>query len=381
MMKATLRFVSVLRGTTRNVFRVALTAPPAGPVMPCVCVLLMFGLPASNSTTRAQTPSVQFDVNSMVGCRDVTPSEFEQSNPDEKLMEAKFQVSSLIREGHEDGLIQYLYRFESPERSLRIADYLPKTTLATNVIGNVGMETKVEKSSSLGFTAAGNYDQVVQGDATAARSSKTTSSVRCELLPRLELLAAAGTTSRNTGVYFKLKPSDRISLEGAKEFALVLRVPRTWRGDYVRVVCEAKSHKRSVVLPFDTAVTCGSAGFVVALYDARDPSAKTAARQFVRAEQQLLDLASTHRKEIERRKYPTVGHEIAATLALVNPKIPRTWLRDVYQRRTSAGSGRYERHLPDQVRQAASQYRTAKRTLHQLSGFAITSGLADRTSS
>ena len=349
--------------------------------MQCVCVLLMFGLPPSNSTTRAQTPSVQFDVNSMVGCRDVTPWEFEQSNPDEKLMEAKFQVSSLIREGHEDGLIQYLYRFESPERSLRIADYLPKTTLATNVIGNVGMETKVEKSSSLGFTAAGNYDQVVQGDATAARSSKTTSSVRCELLPRLELLAAAGTTSRNTGVYFKLKPSDRISLEGAKDFALVLRVPRTWRGDYVRVVCEAKSHKRGVVLPFDTAVTCGSAGFVVALYDARDQSAKTAARRFVRAEQQLLNVATTHRKEIERRKYPTVGHEIAANLALVNPKIPRTWLRDVYQRNTSAGSGRYERHLPDQVRQAASQFRMAKRTLHQLSGFAITSGLADPTSS
>jgi hypothetical protein len=136
-----------------------------------------------------------------------------------------------------------------------------------------------------------------------------------------------------------------------------------------------------MVLPFESAATCGSAGFVVALYDEQDQAAKNAARQLVRAEQELLQLAATHRKEIQRRKYPTVGHELGATLALVNPKIPRTWLHDVYQRRASVGSGRYERYLPDQVRQAASQFSAAKRTLHELSGLAANGTLADDASS
>ena len=157
---------------------------------------------------RAQPPQVQFDVPSMIGCRDVTPAGFAEANRDERLLEAQFQITSLIRRGAEDDLIQYLYRIESPERSMQIADYLPKTTLATSVVGNLGVETQLEQGSSIGITAAGHYDQMVNAEATATASSKTASSVRYELLPRLELLAAAGTTSRGTGVYFKLKPSD-----------------------------------------------------------------------------------------------------------------------------------------------------------------------------
>lgn len=341
---------------------------PVGAANRCACALLMLGVVQGGSLAFAQMPYVQFDVDSMVGCRDVTPAEFEKANPDERLMEAKFQISSLIRQGREDDLLQFLYRIESPERSVQIADYLPKTVLATNVVGNVGLETKLEKSSSLGITAAGHYDQILSGDAKATHGKKTTSSVRYELLPRLDLVAAAGTTARGTGVYFKLKPSDRTSLEGSKDFALVLRVPRSWRGDYVRVVCEARSHRRGVVRPLDSATTCGAAVFVVALYDQQDPSAKAAARRLARADQQLLSVASRQRRAIERHKYPTIGHEIGATLALVSPKIPKTWLRQVYQRPAAADSARFESHLPDPVRRAAVQYSTAKRTLHQLCG-------------
>ena len=320
------------------------------------------------SGTQAETVRVEFDVNSMVGCRDVTPREFAETNPDERLVEAKFQVSTLIRSGSENDLIQYLYRIDSPERSLKIVDYLPKTTLATNIVGDLGIETKLEKTSSIGITAAGHYDHIVNGEATAAKSSKATSSVRYKLLPRLDLLAASGTTARGTGVYYKLKPSDRGSLEGAKDFAIVLRVPRTWRGDYVRVVCQATRHQRAVVLSRDGTTPCGTAGFVVALYMEQDREAKVVAARLVRADQQLLHVAAAHRREIDRRKYPTLGHEIGATLSLVDPKIPPTWLNDVYQAPAWVHAKGFEKHLPAPVREAATEYRMAKRTLHELCG-------------
>lgn len=361
-----------LRFSTRAPLTLVAPGPSAGACLRgdrrirTALVLAILWWPVTGAPVQAQRPWVQFDVPARVGCRDVTPPEFEAANPDERLVEAKLQISSLIRDGHEDDLLQYLYRIESPERTLQIADYLPKTTLATNIVGNLGVETKLEKSSSIGITAAGHYDHVVDGDATAARSSKSTSSVRYELLPRLDLLASAGTMSRGTGVYFKLRPSDRTSLEGAKDFALVLRVPRPWRGDYVRVVCESKCHKRTLV--GRSAVTSGDASFVVALYDEKDPLAKAAATQLVLAEQRLLNLARTQRHAIEQRRHATLGHELAASFSLVDPKIPPTWLSDVYQRTSGSTTSTFEKHLPPPVRQAASEYTAAKRTLHRLCG-------------
>ncbi len=350
-------------------------ACPHGPLLrqlacaATVWSLLAFGaLPDFTPTAIAAPPCVQFDANSMVGCRDITPPEFASANPDERLVEAKFQISSLIGDRSDDQLIEYLYRIESTEQSLRVVDYLPKTTLATSVAGNLDVETKLEKSSSIGITAGGDYNHLLRGDATAANSSKRNSSVHYELLPRLDLLAASGTTARGTGVYFKLKPSDRMSLEGARDFLLVLRVPGTWRGDYVRVTCQAKRPNAGLVRSLSGEVTCGSANFVVAPYDQEDKSAKLAALELVQAERRLLELATAYQAEIERRKYPTLGHEIGAVLALTHPKIPRRWLSRAYQHPARAQAQPFEKHLPEPVRRAAEEFRTAKRTLHELCG-------------
>ncbi|HPM83158.1 MAG TPA: hypothetical protein PLF81_20795, partial [Candidatus Anammoximicrobium sp.] len=87
---------------------------------------------------------VSFDVMPTVGCRDVTTAEFAEANPDERLIEAHVEVSSLIRQGNEGDLLQYFYRFDSPRRTMRIVDYTPKTTLASDVAGNVTIEKKKE---------------------------------------------------------------------------------------------------------------------------------------------------------------------------------------------------------------------------------------------
>src|SRR3954465_9012928 len=77
--------------------------------------------------TRAEQPRVSFDMPYAVACRDVTPSEYSASHPGYKLMEAKLEISSLLTAGPGKDLTEYFIRVESPQRTLTVADYLPKT--------------------------------------------------------------------------------------------------------------------------------------------------------------------------------------------------------------------------------------------------------------
>jgi hypothetical protein len=58
---------------------------------------------------------------------------------------------------------------------------------------------------------------------------------------------AAGTTHREHGVFFKLRPSKGASLEGGKEFTFLAVVPKEWRGDWCTVVCAARAEKKSLL--------------------------------------------------------------------------------------------------------------------------------------
>jgi hypothetical protein len=316
----------------------------------------------------AAPPQVRFDVGYTVGCRDVTSAEFREMNPDERLMEAKFQVSSLVQDGAEGDLIQYMYRIESPDRSVQIVDFLPKTTLASDFAGNVGIEKKQENSKSLGLSLVGSYDHLAKISGGTDHSAKDTSIVRYELLPSMDLLAASGTIQRGCGVYFKLKPSPRTSLEGAKDFVIVMRVPRQWRGDYVHLRCEATGYRRSVVRPLDEPLNCGERDFIIALYAEGDELAKATAAQYVQTEAELRRTVALNRRDIYKRSYPTVAHEFGSLFSLVEPKIPDTWLERLLLSAPPASPDEIDRNLPSDVRNAVSRFAASKSQLQQLSG-------------
>ena len=227
--------------------------------------------------TPAASPQVAFDVASLVECRDVTTPEFAKLHRNERLIEARLQISALVSGGSTDKLTELFYRIDSPERSMQVVDYLPRTTLASDYAGNVGIEEKVEQSTALGLNAAGAYGPLTASNATLSASDKNANCRRYELLPPLETVAASGTLERGNGVYFKLRPTARNSVEGAKEIIVILRTPSTWRADYVTVRCQALGQPSHV--PFSSRETqiCGQGSFVVALYLASDEDARVAA--------------------------------------------------------------------------------------------------------
>jgi hypothetical protein len=334
---------------------------------PLLSVLAAAAASIAAVPSSAAPPQVTYDVAPAVACRDVTTDDFAAANPDERLIEAAIQVSSLIRSGSEGDLLEYFYRFDSSRPSIRIVDYSPQTTLASDVAGNVSIEQKEEQTKGIGVTLAGPRDLPVNVAGSGDLGAKSTDAVRYELVAPMTAVAASGTLDRGRGVYFKLRPSRSASLEGAKEFVVVLRVPADWRGDFLYLSCTATGVKRGVVPPLRDDVVCGRREFIVALYAEGDTAAKAAAERMVRAEWVLLRTISANRQAIQRRFYPTLAHKLGVLLAVVEPDLPEDWARHVIFGAPEDQIERITEKLPSDVQQAVSQYAVARRQFRSLS--------------
>jgi hypothetical protein len=317
--------------------------------------------------TAAASPHVQFDAAYAVACRDASPPEFREANPHQRLIEARLEVSTLLKSGSDDDLAELYYRFTSPHRTLEISDYLPKTTLATDIAGNIAYEEKSENSASFGISLAGAYFHAAKAGLDAGVGSKSGKTVRYEKLPPLDSVTASGTIQRGTGVYFKLRPSTRTTLEGGTEFVLLLRVPAEWRADYLQLDCQAAGWRRGPVRALDERANCGGASFSIALHLEGDEEARTAALEFVAAENRLRRAAA----EISQ---PRNSASLADRLGLFGGgsemALPEDWLERILAF-PAEREGRYLlSRLPAPVRDTAIRYLAAHKRLAALNSAA-----------
>ena len=250
-----------------------MTPPPRVSVVVAALVLL-------SPAALAASPVVEFDVTTVIACHDVTTAEFAVAHPQHKLLQATFNISSLFRRGTEKDVAQFLYRIESTGGTLRIVDHLPRTELASPVVGPIAVEKKDESTKRIGGLLGGQYPPFSQAEISGQAGTTNGLSVRYEMLPPKELLAASGTLNRERGVYFKLRPSPQTSLEGARQFVCVLRVPRSWRADCVRLDCRADG--------------CGHASFLVGLFAAGDEEARLAVEHLVACDERLMAQLRCH---------------------------------------------------------------------------------------
>ena len=140
----------------------------------------------------AKPPNVRFDTLPAVACRDVTDDEFAAVNPGERLLEAKFEISSMLDSGSEADLTEFFFRMTSPQQSFRIADYSPRTKLASDYNGGITIEKKQEDSKGLGLAVTGGwYAPNVTGHGDASR--KQTLTTKYELVAPMESVTASGT--------------------------------------------------------------------------------------------------------------------------------------------------------------------------------------------
>ena len=192
---------------------------------------------------------VVFDIPDKVECRDVTPEKCAAAHPTLKVIEAKFRISAGFIEGTEASVVDFVYMITSPGMRMKIHDYLPNTTLESEFADDrIEVADTTESSDASTLDAHVAY-RVFSLGASKNQSSKKSESDHYKRIVPKSLVLASGTTNREHGVFFKLRPSKGASLEGAKEFTFLAVVPKGWRGDWCMMVCAARATKKGFPAP------------------------------------------------------------------------------------------------------------------------------------
>jgi len=306
-------------------------------------VVLLMGATA----TIAKSPAVDFDVAPTIAACELPSSDPLFVGLQDKLIVIRLRVSTLLSSQAADRIDQLVVSLESPSTNFQVVDFLPRTTLDTSIVGPVAVRTADDRELGVDFDATGLYKHITGASLIGKFSDAHSLHAEFHLVPPKEIVAASGTIQRGRGVYFKLRPSSQETLEGAKEYVIVARVPAAWRGDVVRVRCTAE-FERNV-----------QRDFLVALHLAGDAEAQARAEQFSAAERELRQVAAAQRKRIEHDASPKLLQKIG----FADPNISSQWLSDWLYGQTRADVAE---RLPKPVRTAALQYSEARRQLHEL---------------
>lgn len=332
-------------------------------VSPLVALATLVGSPW---LAMANSPRVQFDIAPLAVCHDITTAEFSESNPNERLLETTLEVSTLLISGGETDLSEFFFRFSSPGQNLLVADYEPKTTLASDYAGNINVEKQNESSRSAGVTVSGVWDHLIKIAGSGDMGSKDNLALRYELHSPKAPIMASGTISRGTGVYFKIRPSRQTALEGSRRFKFVLRAPATWRGDYLQVHCEAYGTRRGVVR--DEPIHGGSRDFFVALYLAGDVAAKVDAERMARSEATLqLALRQYRKKLTAQASNNSVLDHLAAIWSPPREPEPLAELEVLLYSHSPFVASSIPSEMPERLGHALGAYLTARTTLRRAS--------------
>ena len=196
----------------------------------------------------------------------------------EKVIEARFRVSILLTQGRQEDIEDLVVVIQSPENRLHVVDFSPKTELATDVTGPIETtktdDNTVTAEAKLGAGVVARYGVA---DVGASTSNHQTTKSSFKQLPAKCLVLASGTTHGEHGVFFKVKGSPQVSLEGAKEFTCLFAVPKNWRGDWCTLSCQARAYKKHYLN--SKIENCGQSEVFIGMYLVGDDASKAAARR------------------------------------------------------------------------------------------------------
>jgi len=265
-------------------------------VLPRICsptifvLSLLVGKPAL-----VQAAHVAFDLPSTIECRDVTPADFAAAHPTLKVIEAKFRISARILEGKSADIVDFLYVLTSTDKTMRLQDYLPNTTLESAVADDqIEITAASENCKTTGAEAHVVYKPFTLS-ANHSQNAKKSESSHYKQIAAKDLVLASGTTNREHGVFFRLKPSRAASLEGGKEFTFLAIVPISWRGDLCKISCTARANKSSLIS--SSIVPAGAEQAQVGMYLQGDLEAATLAERLRQAEEARATVVAAQRSK------------------------------------------------------------------------------------
>jgi hypothetical protein len=250
-----------------------------------VAALLSSSLDAPRAA--ADEPQLAFDFGRTLECRDVTPADFAETYPDQRVVECTLRLSVYLSGGDMSDVRSLRVEINDYDQRLRVFDFAPRTLLASELAADVEVTTTKESIHELGASLGGEVPACIGGVvahvAPTINGKKGGREVVTEKLVRLSpkhVVVASGTINHEHGVFFTLRPSPQTSLEGVHELTVAFIVPATWRGDAVRVSCQAAGEQKILWVKQQKVWAETARG--VALYLAGDLQAQRAAQRRVR---------------------------------------------------------------------------------------------------
>ncbi|MCA9229143.1 MAG: hypothetical protein KDA57_00715 [Planctomycetales bacterium] len=244
-------------------------------------------LALGNELSHAEKPSVTFDFANTAECRELTSGELIEAYPGEKIVELKLRVSVHLDAGQIEDLEEVRIEAGDCDRRMRVHSFEPSTQLESLLSDDILWSKTVETGNSLGASLGGEAP-VLLGDVVAhvtptINGGKTSREIVTETQKRVapkHVVVTSGTIDQGHGVFFKLRRSPQTSLEGVHELTIRFIVSESWRGDSIRVCCQALGQEEFLWL--QQQATWAHKCAPVAVYLAGDLEARRAAISFSR---------------------------------------------------------------------------------------------------
>ena len=308
----------------------------------------------------AYATCVRFDVADTVACVDVTSESGDSlSHFEYERLRFDLDISAFVHFQRSSDLAQFVYVVELPARRGRIVNFSPNTQLVSDVTGTASVSSQTESNSSVGFKMSSDLGGYGAASINAANGGRDTDTIKFERKPKKHLLAASGTLDRGAAVYFKLRPSSQTTLEGSKRLTIVMEVPKSWRSDYLRVRCAAYSVSNAT--SEKKRPICGSMAFLVGLHRQGDQLGFELARELVASERHLRTVAASYEDQLSDdadHDFPDLL--LAAFRKPTKQSVPDNWVDAIVHDRSVSRTFPFERHLPDEVREAVLAFRSAR---------------------
>jgi len=226
---------------------------------------------------------VSFDFARLVKYRDVTPLDWHDRAPHERLLEMKLPISVRFQ-GLVSGEIEHLdFEIDGTAAGIRVERFSPTTQLAADAVA-VETITKTTRGRSLGATLSGAIPVPVGalsaevGPSISAGVSKANEATeKVKRLPPKRPIVVSGTFAEGRGVFFKFKQSSQTTFEGVHVLEVTIAVPADWDGRGVRISCTARGNKP--LLWMDKPAIFGHVDDAIEFYLAGEPKPRDEATE------------------------------------------------------------------------------------------------------
>lgn len=234
---------------------------------------------------------VRFDVPQWVEADPVSDG---LVGPEDRLVTIDLGVSIIVDSLSAVRIDQLIIEVAPRGGSTSVADYSPRTELASNYAGDIEVLRAEESMRSVSFGADATYPPLAIANLTGSLNEKNAASYKYNRVAPMHLIAASGTVRRGRGVYFKFRSTDRQIIEGDRVLHITLRVPADWRGELLDVLILGDRYPSGLASGLSSLtgrparpVRMGAARFLVAAFPAQDREARQLARRMADAEAEM----------------------------------------------------------------------------------------------